>query len=213
VPFVKKSDRTQEVSVLLFSIILSLVLIAPGDIVISEIMYNPDGPTLGDDDTHEWLELCNTGQETLSLAGMMVSDGNNQLFLDGFSLEPGARVVVAADLEAFSSAYGDGVPTVSWDGDWTKLSNGGDEIILYSSQGQVLDAVTYSDSWGIAPGDTLRSEADGKGSSLEKIVLSGPNDESNWQPSQDFSCPVADPDDGSAVCWGTPGSRNSLEEE
>lgn len=196
---------------LFISMLLSLVLVAPGDIVISEIMYNPDGPTLGDDDTYEWLELCNTGTQVLSLAGMMLSDGNNQLFLDGFSLDPGSRVVVSADPQAFSSAYGDDVPTVTWDGDWTKLSNGGDEIILYSSQGEVLDAVTYSDSWGVAPGDTSRSDADGRGSSLEKIDLAGPNDESNWQPSQDMSCPVPDPDDGSAVCWGTPGRRNSLE--
>ncbi len=196
---------------LLYSILISLVMVVPGDLVISEIMYNPDGPTLGIDDQYEWIELCNTGAVPLQLDGMMLSDGGNQLFLAPYTLDPMVRVVVAADGQSFSDAYGAGIATVSWDGIWTKLSNSSDTLLLYSSNGQVLDELIYSDSWGLADGDTTRSEADGRGSSLEKINLQGVNTEDNWAPSIDWACPGTDPETGDPVCWGTPGNINSVE--
>ncbi|MFO8184423.1 MAG: lamin tail domain-containing protein [Candidatus Aegiribacteria sp.] len=195
---------------LIFSMMISLVLAAQGDIVISEIMYNPDGPTLGEDDSYEWVELCNIGTAPVELGGMMLKDPGNHLFLDPHTLGPGERVVVAADIEAFTGAYGHGIDLVPWDGVWTKLSNSGDQLVLYSAAGAVLDELSYSDTWGMEEGDT-RSDADGRGSSLEKMDLAGPNVESNWAPSVDFSCPVADPEDGSPVCWGTPGAPNTVE--
>ncbi len=196
---------------LIFSLFISLTLVAPGDIVISEIMYNPDGPTLGPDDQFEWIEVCNIGADPLQLEGMMISDGGNQLFLREFLLEASVRAVIAADGTAFSDAYGAGIPLISWDGIWTKLSNSTDALLLYSSTGEVLDEVEYHESWGLAEGDTTRSDADGRGSSLEKINLYGVNTEDNWAPSADWSCPYTDPETGDPVCWGTPGSVNSRE--
>ncbi|MCK4806953.1 MAG: lamin tail domain-containing protein [Candidatus Aegiribacteria sp.] len=196
---------------LLFSVLISLMLVAPGDIVISEIMYNPDGPTLGIDDRYEWIELCNIGAVPLQLDGMMLSDGGNQLFLEGFLLDASSRVVIAADEQSFTEAYGTGITVIPWDGVWTKLSNSSDTLLLYSSNGQVLDELAYSDSWGLVEGDTTRSEADGRGSSLEKINILGPNTEDNWAPSIDWACPGTDPETGDSVCWGTPGSVNSVE--
>ena len=190
---------------------LSMIMVLPGDIVLSEIMYNPDGPTLGADDSFEWVELCNLSPEPVQLEGMMLSDGGNQLFLDSYALSPLSRVIVAADPDSFQSAYGYSAAVVYWDGEWTKLSNSSDQLILYSASGEVLDELAYSDEWGIAEGDSTRSGADGSGSSLEKIDLSGPNGPGNWAPSVDYACPSTDPDDGSSVCWGTPGEINSLE--
>ena len=196
---------------LLHSILISFLVLSSGDLVISEIMYNPDGPTLGPDDQFEWIELCNTGIVPVELGGMMLSDGGNQLFLDDYLLEPSLRVIVAADPFSFSNAYGLNTPVVHWDGTWTKLSNSSDTILLYSSSGEVLDELIYYDTWGLAEDDTTRSEADGRGSSLEKIILSGPNTEDNWSPSVDWSCPLTDPETGDPVCWGTPGDVNSVE--
>jgi hypothetical protein len=200
-----------EVSVLPTAFLMSAVLMTAGDVAITEIMYNPDGQTLGDDDYFEWVELTNLLDEPVQLVGMMLSDGNNQLFLDGFELPSLGRVVVAADAASFRSAYGSSIPIVSWDGIWTKLANSGDTLVLYSASGGVVDEVAYSESWGMAAGDTTRSDADGHGSSLEKISLFGVNDAGNWAPSIDYACPVPDPDTGDDKCWGTPGAVNSLE--
>ncbi len=196
---------------LFISVLISLVLVVPGDLVISEIMYNPDGPTLGDDDQYEWIELCNVGAVPLQLDGMMISDGGNQLFIESFLLDASSRAVAVADEQSFTEAYGPGIAIIPWDGVWTKLSNTSDTLLLYSSTGEVLDELVYSDTWGLAADDTTRSEADGRGSSLEKINLLGANTEDNWSPSIDWACPGTDPETGDPVCWGTPGDINSVE--
>ncbi len=196
---------------LLITMVLSIIMVAPGDIVISEIMYNPDGPTLGDDDLFEWVELCNLGAEPIQLEGMMLSDGGNQLFLDSFILEPLVRAVVPVNESSFISAYGSGVLIIPWDGVWTKLSNSADMLLLYSASGGVLDEIAYFDTWGLDEDISSRSAADGTGSSLEKINLWSENTESNWAPSIDYACPNRDPDTDDPVCWGTPGEVNSVE--
>ena len=45
--------------------------------------------------------------------------------------------------------------------------------------------------------------------SLERVDPLGPNDDTNWMPSEDYANPTSD-DGGNAVCWGTPGAENSL---
>jgi hypothetical protein len=189
-------------------LLVGLMALAPGDLVLSELMYNADGATLGDDDDMEWIELCNLSGQTQSLQGMMLSDGNNQLFLDGYLLAPGGYVVVPASESLFTEAYGEAVPVVGWDGEWTKMSNGGDEIVLYDSNGIVVDSVAYSDDWGRGEGDA-DSPADGDGSSLEKVDLAGGGGEENWRPSVDCASPWSG-EDGEPVCWGTPGEANSV---
>jgi hypothetical protein len=177
-------------------------------VVFSELMYNPHRATLGRDDDMEWIELYNRGESPANLAGMMISDGGNQLFLDSFILESGCYAVVCANEESFRNAYGDHVDIVSWTGSWTKMSNSGDDMVLYGNDGTVIESVAYSDQWGSPDGEG-RSPADGLGSSLERIDPWGPNDETNWQPSRDFSNPTRGAD-GEAVCWGTPGAANSV---
>lgn len=196
---------------LLITMVLSIVMVVPGEIVITEIMYNPDGPTLGDDDLFEWVELCNLGAEPIQLDGMMLSDGGNQLFLGNFILEPMARAIVPSNESSFSSAYGSGILIVPWDGVWTKLSNSADMLLLYSASGGVLDEIAYFDTWGVDEEISSRSAADGTGSSLEKINLWSENTEINWAPSIDYANPNVDPDTGDPVCWGTPGEVNSVE--
>lgn len=191
----------------MLAVLVSVALLSqsPGDVVLSEIMYNPDGQTLGLDEHMEWVELYNASAEGVNLAGMMISDGNNQMYLGHYLLAPGAYGVVCANDASFKTAYGNSVRIIPWSGEWTRLRNSSDELILYSEDGTVMETVTYFDSWG--SNGTEPSTADGDGSSLEKIVLSGPNDESNWAPSEDYSHTGAD---GDPVCWGTPGAENSV---
>ena len=186
-------------------LISGLVALGPGDLVVSEIMYNPDGATLGDDNDMEWVELYNASGETLSLGGLMLSDGNNQLFLQDYLSVPGEYLVVCADTRDFTEVYGSDIPIVGWDGTWIKQSNQGDSVIIYTTTGEVVDEVSYSDQWGAD--EDGRSPADGDGSSLEKLDLSGGSSRDNWSPSVDYAGPILDE---GRVCWGTPGMANSL---
>ena len=191
----------------MLAVFVSAVLLsyAPGTIVLSEIMYNPDGQTLGLDEHMEWFELYNASDEGLNLAGMMITDGNNQIYLGHYLLAPGAYGVVCANDASFKSIYGNDVRLIPWSGEWTRLRNSSDELILYGEDGTVMESVTYYDSWGV--NGTEPSPADGDGSSLERIDPTGPNDETNWAPSRDFNHTA---EDGDPVCWGTPGAENSV---
>ncbi len=185
----------------------ALVSQTPGDIVLNEIMYNPDGSTLGLDEHLEWIEIYNPSSEAINLAGMMISDGNNQVFLGHYLLSPDSYGVVCANDLSFKAAYGSEIRLVPWSGEWTRLRNSTDELILYSEDGTVMESIRYDQSWGAS--GTEPSPADGDGASLERIDPAGPNDSENWQPSEDYANPTADAG-GDAVCWGTPGAKNSI---
>lgn len=190
--------------------LLAVIAQFQGAVILNEIMYNPDGQTLGLDEHMEWIELYNDGPETINLAGMMISDGGNQLYLGHFLLTAGAYGVICADEESFKSAYGNDVTVLPWSGEWTRLRNSSDEVILYTESGTVIESIRFEESWGAS--GTVPSRADGEGSSLERIDPSGPNDSTNWRPSEDFSSPASEENED-AICWGTPGLSNSVSKE
>jgi hypothetical protein len=90
-------------------LLTALVFQAPGTIVLSEIMYNPDGNTLGLDEHLEWIEICSPATEAVNLSGFMLSDGNNQVYLGRYLLSPGSYEVVPANGISLKTAYGNDV--------------------------------------------------------------------------------------------------------
>src|SRR5262249_18018539 len=85
-------------------------------VAIREIIYHPSSELV----TEEYIQNYDGEAATVSLAGWSLSGGVD-VTLPAYSLAPGQRVVVAADLAAFAAKY----PTVTnviggWEG---KLSN------------------------------------------------------------------------------------------
>ncbi len=189
----------------MYLMVILMLVAAPYDVVISEIMYNPDGTSMGPDELMEWVELYYSGEETLNLRGMSFSDGKNTVQFIDYFIQPDEYVVVPASAGAFIDLYGSTVPFLEWTGDWTKLRNSGDQISLYDSEGSLIETVTFTDEWGADNGSG--SPADGDGSTLERIDLEGGTDESNWAPSEDWDYRIVTA--GNPLCWGTPGERNS----
>lgn len=117
---------------------------AQQSIVINEIMYAPQG------DEPEWIELLNTSDDTVSLAGWSVSDhglARKALANVGpWGLPPGGFGVVARD-EVFLVTH----PTVScpiFMAEFSALNNAApDGPLLYSDQGLTIDSVRYDPSW------------------------------------------------------------------
>ncbi len=113
-------------------------------VVISEIMYH----TTADDAAEEYIELLNVGPDPVRLQGWQFVRGIHFEFPE-YSLRAGERLVVAADVETFSSRY----PLVqnvvgNWDGG---LSNRGETIELIDSFGRIANQLRYSDQgeWAI----------------------------------------------------------------
>ncbi|MDB6069064.1 MAG: exported protein of unknown function, partial [Verrucomicrobiales bacterium] len=123
---------------------------------ITELMYNPTG---GGD--NEYVELTNTGNVPLELAGLRFVEGIDFTFT-ALTLAPGAQTVVVANRTAFQNRYGLSVPVA---GTYTgRLDNSGETLALALPapfEGNVL-RFRYESTW--------QSAAQGMGRSLQLLV-------------------------------------------
>jgi hypothetical protein len=165
-----------------------------GNIVISEIHYRPASPSQAEIDAghtqrgdFEFLELINTGDDPVDLTDLDFSAGIDFTFADHSSiahLDPGARLVIVADADAFEMRYGGGLPVAGVFQNGTGLANGGETLTLISpalpAGMQAVASVAYGDDapWPTAP--------DGDGYSLT-LACNDPaldhNDPSFWRAS------------------------------
>jgi hypothetical protein len=147
--------------------------VEPGEIVPSEIHYNPAGP-----DSSEFIELHNRSGHAINLRGCFFNDGIDFTFPDNrdVPLAPDARVLLVDSQFGIDEAYGTGLPVIGVYRD--NLSNGGETLTLVAPDGiTALFSVTYDGA------DPWPEESDGDGHSL---VLSHPenlNSPANWRPS------------------------------
>ncbi len=79
---------------------------------ITELHYHPaDHPGVTDPDDLEFIELLNTGSQTVSLAGVQIAQFAAQpyTFGNGINLAAGERIIVARNPAVFQSVYGNGI--------------------------------------------------------------------------------------------------------
>ncbi len=176
------------------SFFVGLVPASDATLRISEIYYNPADPTqeeidAGHDnnDDFEFIELVNISNQRIDISQVRFErtpDGQDQQGLDfQFSsgaisyLEPGERILVVEDTEAFVARYGDGLPIA---GQWSgRLSNNQEQLTLKVGD-NLIHQFTYDDAW--------YPDTDGGGLSLEIIDatnadLAGWGQAARWQPS------------------------------
>lgn len=167
-----------------------------GNLVISELMFNPEAPAGEDGDDYEFIELFNTSTTaSLDLEGVRFSDGIDFTF-PASTLGPGERIVVPRKLAFYQSRYGSNSllagEYAAADGS-NMFSNGGEAVELVDALGNLIQSFTYDDSlpWP--------ESSDGEGFSLELINPT-----------------LAITDDGEALRWrssrtknGNPGTEDS----
>lgn len=160
---------------------------APGDLVITEIHFNPASPTAAElagnplltGNSFEFVELRNVGSQAVDLRGVRIANGVQYTFAGegALSLAPGGFVIVASDPAAFPLRY-PGVPAVH--GPWAgNLSNGGETLEVFAASNSLIQTIAYNDAW--AP------EADGAGKSLVVYDQAAPAESygtaANWRAS------------------------------
>lgn len=138
---------------ILFCLLAVLAFQTYGQLVITEIMYNP--PEAGTDLT-EFIEIYNNSDQAINLNGYEIKDAIQIVFGDT-TLAAGAFIVTTVNTAAFNGYYG--YDAIQWVGG--ALNNSGETITLLDASGNPVDAVSYSDKneWPV--------EADGLGNSLE----------------------------------------------
>jgi len=113
-----------------------------GNLVFSEIMYNP--PALGgtDGDEFEFVELKNIGTNTLTLSGLFFSAGIEFVFTNGTTLTPSATFLLGRNRAALQSKY----PGLTVHGLYSgRLNNDGETLTIHHVQGFEVLSVTFAD--------------------------------------------------------------------
>jgi len=128
------------------------------DLRITEVMYNPPAPPVGDstdNEEFEFIELMNIGDENLDLSSVSFVNGITFDFGNGSitSLGPGEFVLVVKDRAAFISRYGTGL-SLRIAGEYSgKLSNTGENITLEDFWNSTIVQFEYNDGrgWPLSP--------------------------------------------------------------
>ncbi len=132
------------------------------DLLVTEINYHPLGT-----EAEEFIELWNRGTNLLDLSGVLFTNEVRFVFTNGFTLAPGAFLVVVKDRAAFAQRYQDPASPWHWPGLLVageylgSLGNQGGTLSVVASNGLPLVSVSYQ------PGGIWPLWADGRGGSLE----------------------------------------------
>lgn len=133
-----------------------------GEVVINEIHYN----SRPNDARDEFVELFNSGSESVDVGGWFFNDGIDFVFPQGTTIPAGGYLVVAQDPAALQASYG--VNALGPFGG--NLSGDGERIEIRRADGVLADEVDYQNHfpWPTAAG--------GAGPSMELIDPSLDND-------------------------------------
>jgi hypothetical protein len=113
-------------------------LAGPGEVVFSELMYDPDPPLVEDD--AEWLELTSTAAAPRSLQGCVLSDAaGNHAAIGAVEIGPGARVLFARSADPGANG---GLPPVAGTFGFA-LNNSGRETVALRCGDALVDEVAY----------------------------------------------------------------------
>lgn len=160
---------------------------SPWDIVINEIMADPD-PPLGLPG-HEYIELFNTTDRFLRMAGWTMIIGGTALVLPETEVAPYEYLLLVDSEEALIFSLFAKTCLLSG----MNLPNAGGSLTLIDVTGTVMAACSYKNSWFGDP-----AQADG-GYSLEQVDPFNPcGGRENWEGT-------------SATEGGTPGALNSVD--
>ena len=148
---------------------------------ITELHYHPaDHPGVTDPEDLEFIELLNTGSQTVSLAGVQITQfASDAVHVCAASTWPrGERIIVARNPAVVPIGLRQRHQRRAGRLRTANLSNGGERVALLGPLGETLQDFTYDDvaPWPTAP--------DGGGPSLEIIdPLGDPTIPSNWRAS------------------------------
>ncbi len=120
--------------------------VSPGDLIITEVMANPDAVT---DSNGEWFEIHNLTGISLDLNGLTISDNDSDLHVINnggpLVIDPLGYLVLGNNTDSTEN----GGYTADYEYSDFTLANSEDEIIIYSS-GMEIVRLEYSNGFVVA---------------------------------------------------------------
>lgn len=157
-----------------------------GDVVISEIMADPD-PPLGLPN-FEYVELHNTTSQAVDLSGWTLATGATLRPISAGIIGPNGYIILCkSEAASLFSPYGNTAALAS-----LTLTNTGQPLQILDGEGMLIDSVTYAQGWYADP------QKDDGGWSIEMITPDAAcMGSANWHASM-------------AAEGGSPGSENTV---
>lgn len=180
----------------LLMLVLSVSFVSYGQIIITEISYNP--PESGTDSL-EYIELYNVGNAVINLKDYKVTKGVELTFPDQI-INAKAYLILSAKASAIQNNFGKS--SLQWTAG--ALNNGGEVIAITNDLGVEIISIDLKD---VPPWPGITDGTDGEGRSIELCDLSAdPNNGANWKVStKDLGFQI-----NGKQMYGTPGEANSV---
>lgn len=160
--------------------------VVKGDVLITEFFPDPS-PVVGLPEV-EFVEIYNASNKIFNLNGWKIGDASADGTIGDAWLLPGEYKVLTANANDSLFTMTDAAGVTSF----PSLNNAGDDVVLKDSFGNILDKLTYTDSWYQ---DEVKKSG---GFTLELMNPNDPcSDASNWIASN-------------SPTGGTPGFQNSV---
>ena len=177
--------------------VLALSVPVHARIVINEIHYDPEPKT----EPVEFVELYNSGSESVDLTGWYFSQGIDYVFPAESTIEADGFLILAQNVGAYDAKFGSiFVGGLKASGEFGgKLANSGERLVLRNAAGETVDEVNFKARfpWPVTPqGEPV---TDGNGVSMELLNPALDNNlGGHWRP---------------AMVAPTPGKTNSVHTE
>lgn len=114
-------------------------------IVLNEVLYDPAGDAT--DAAGEWVEIYNTGDASVDLAGWTLADAAAAEDLPALVVPARGYAIVAASDSIWQAFAASGVAAIVLDGRiGNGLGNSGDALYLIDKSGAIADAVSWGDT-------------------------------------------------------------------
>lgn len=138
--------------ILSVGLLLSLVLPSFPQVVINEIMNDPEAVS---DSRGEWIELYNSSDSTVDLESFILRDGGR----DRHVIDPGSAFLIAPGDYAVLGRNADSTENGGYQPDYVysnfQLSNSEDEVVLADPLETVFDSVAYGQGWPMEEGASM----------------------------------------------------------
>ncbi len=144
------------------------------NIKMTEIHYHPLAEDNVDDREFEFVELKNTGDTPVDMAGFQFVDGIAYTFSQKSVLNAGDFIVLVSNQQHFGERYKQ-EGFARYEGN---LNNGGERLVLVNAKGDTIINIPYNDQGG------WPAEADGQGYSLVSTDYNPEGDQddpSDWR--------------------------------
>jgi hypothetical protein len=166
------------------------------EVIISEIMYNPQGTDLDTTVTpnisREWAELYNTGSAAVDIGGWQFGDSQDNQWASAFPIgtmiQPQQALVVTGDATSFDKEWGTGINRIQV-GSFPTLANNpsptNETAAIRDNTSVIRDAVNFDQNFNQPNGWPKINGDDGQSIFLLPQGLSSTanNVGSNWKPS------------------------------